>query len=262
MSRDGPHRCRCRPYTRQVDAPEFPAIWRVTVSDIEGWRGTETQRESWLKPAMHIDHVRSATLGPRRFAAWCAVCDAATEMTLAWTTSTISPQGVVAPDWHGAVTCAVCGLPSNVRAIGQLLLDRGLERSSTVVEGISSTVLDRLTHRFPSINDAETDPGGLFDCVVSVDTVERTADWVGHLTRWRERVRDGGRLVLTTHFDSSLESTVEFGSAAPGAPLRAVGWDVVDILRRTGFGEIVGHSYWAPWQGHLGVTSFVFEAVA
>lgn len=211
---------------------------------------------------MHIDHVRSSSLTPRRFAGMCVVCDGVRDMILSWKSSTIASNGVVAPDWHGAVTCGECDLPSNVRAVSQLLIDRGRENVAVVAHGLTSSALTRLSDRIPALRDGLPSEQGLADCVIAVDTVEHSADWRAELDRLRGTVRDGGMLVLTTRFDSTLESTVDLAGARTGTPVRRMGWDLIEALRGSGFREVSAHLYWAPWQGHLGVTSFVFEALA
>lgn len=39
------------------------------------------------------------------------------------------------------------------------------------------------------------------------------------------------------------------------------GWDILDVLRETGFKEARAALYWGPWQGHLGYPFFVFCAI-
>lgn len=244
-----------------MGGPRYPSIWRATARDGAEWKNASSERDTWLGPAMSIDHVMSSSLVPRTLPAWCPVCGSVGDMTLSWKTSVIGSHGAVAPDWHGAVTCDECGLPSNVRAASQLLIDRGLLSATIAVEGLTSRAISRLAARFPAVSEG-TPPGETTrDCVVAFDTIERVADVGAELGRLRRAVRDGGRLVLSTHFDCSLASSVDYVAASPGAPVRRIGWDLTDALRRSGFREVSAHLYWAPWQGHLGVTSFVFEAV-
>jgi hypothetical protein len=208
----------------------------------------------WRHAATVIDGCLASSIETETRPAWCCVCDGVTEMDLSWATSAIAHTGALVPDWHGAVICRDCAVPSSARAACQLLLDRPGHSLPIAVEGMHDEAVAAISWRLASavrVDGAdEVPPGNVMSC----DVIDLARDWREHLSGLRSLVSGDGRLVMTTkRFDPACAATED-------AP-RRFGWDLISAVRDAPFTRVVAHHYWAPWQGHLGTGSFVFEAI-
>lgn len=179
-------------------------------------------------------------------------------MTFSWATSTIDTSGVVAVDWHGAITCDVCSQGGSTRAAAQLIAERASADSSILVAGSSRATGEALARRFVGV--VVEPPSGTVDVVLSTDSVGTSSNWRDELRRSRDVLGADGRLVMTARFDPSLPTSSATATSGQPGPGRIFGWDLLGELIACGFNDAVAHHYWAPWHGHLGETSFVFEA--
>ena len=122
-----------------------------------------------------------------------------------------------------------------------------------------------------------------FDAVVTLDVFEHVPDYRSAFRECRRVLRSGGHLVFTVPFFPELAGTEVRAAIGPDGGVRHLlppeihgnpvasggalcfqhfGWDMLDVLRETGFASAVARLYWGPWQGHIGLPAFVFHAVA
>lgn len=118
------------------------------------------------------------------------------------------------------------------------------------------------------------------DLVLTQDVFEHIPDFVAAFRQCHRVLRPGGRMVFTVPFfpqqlhtevratvgtDGSITHLLEpevHGNPVGDGSLcfQHFGWDLLDHLRQAGFERATAHTYWGPWQGHVGGPSFVFEA--
>lgn len=120
-----------------------------------------------------------------------------------------------------------------------------------------------------------------FDIIVSNDIFEHVYDYERAFSEALRVLRPGGKLIFTVPFDGNNDETVRKveltekglrymesqwfrGSAVPGVePLRVYeifGWDMLNTLKKVGFGDACGKIYYGLKQGYLGYLPICFEA--
>jgi SAM-dependent methyltransferase len=119
-----------------------------------------------------------------------------------------------------------------------------------------------------------------FDLVISQDVFEHIPDYRKALSEIRRVLRNDGVLLFTIPFFHHMEKTQIRAIVKDGAiehllpaeihgnPVSSegslcfqnFGWDILDDLRAAGFANVAASMYWAPWQGHMGTSFFVFSA--
>lgn len=125
-------------------------------------------------------------------------------------------------------------------------------------------------------------PEASFDAVIAQEVFEHIPDYIGAFAECKRVLKAGGRLVFTIPFSCNTRDTlvrakldsngklvhlhpaVYHGNPVDSAGslcFQDFGWDVLEHLRDAGFRQACAHMYWGPWQGHLGTSNFVFEAV-
>ena len=130
-------------------------------------------------------------------------------------------------------------------------------------EGIRNEDITRLTFADNS-----------FDCIFSLDVMEHVPDFQSGFTEMVRCLKPGGELLLTIpfHFDqdttvirASLESRGRLVHHLPpiyhGDPINAkgalcfndFGWDLLELLRRVGFGDVSMFLFSAPHYGYAGM---------
>ena len=149
------------------------------------------------------------------------------------------------------------------RAMGSEYLGNTVPLGACSPEGIRNEDITRLTFADNS-----------FDCIFSLDVMEHVPDYESGFKEMVRCLKPGGELLLTIplHFDQ--DSTVIRASLAPegrlihhlppiyhGDPINAkgalcfndFGWDLFELLRRVGFGDVSMFVFTAPHYGYAGM---------
>jgi SAM-dependent methyltransferase len=183
-------------------------------------------------------------------------------MRISWEHATISPDGVVVPDWSTTPTCQGCGLRSACRALVQFVADHGGGDGSVVLAGGDERPENPTMRRaLGAVADVVDPLQSHADWIVAHGVLERSSDPRRLAADWCAALRPGGRLALATTFDPGLDVTESLPDVN-GGPRHRFGWDLLEVLSTAGFGDVAAHHAWGPWQGHLGWSNFVIGASA
>jgi len=119
-----------------------------------------------------------------------------------------------------------------------------------------------------------------FDLVISQDIFEHIPDYKSAFAECFRVLNSTGHLIFTIPFFPNLELTEVRAKLTEGGAVTHIlepeyhgnpvaenslcfqhfGWDLLDDLRNAGFSQAVAKMYWGPWQGHIGIPSFIFHA--
>lgn len=114
-------------------------------------------------------------------------------------------------------------------------------------------------------------PSAAFHAVVSQDYLQWVPPLHAALAEILRVLVPGGRFIFTIPFhhtaptselvtNDALSLTGELPVEFRGSEHK-VGWDLLSLLKRTGFREAAAYLYWSEELGYLGSTNFIFKAV-
>ena len=155
------------------------------------------------------------------------------------------------------------------RAVGSEYLGNTVPLGACSPQGIRNEDITRLTFADNS-----------FDCILSLDVMEHVPDYESGFKEMVRCLKPGGQLLLTIplHFDQ--DSTVIRASLAPqgrlihhlpaiyhGDPINAkgalcfndFGWDLMELLRRVGLGDVSMFVFTAPHYGYAGMQFVILD---
>jgi len=111
-----------------------------------------------------------------------------------------------------------------------------------------------------------------FHLAVSADALHRVPPLAALLGELRRVLVPGGSFVFTVPFHwraarsvARLEGLPRVSGRLPteaGGDVHVLGWDILDLLRGAGFGNVRAHAYWSDELGYLGAGNMIFSAVA
>jgi hypothetical protein len=106
---------------------------------------------------------------------------------------------------------------------------------------------------------------------VSQDYLQFVPPIAAILSEIREALIDGGRFIFTAPFHFSERSTTLIPADATSfakAPVmefrgtpHKFGWDLLDLLKASGFRDVAAYLYWSEELGYLGSMNFIFRAI-
>jgi SAM-dependent methyltransferase len=120
-----------------------------------------------------------------------------------------------------------------------------------------------------------------FDMVITQDVFEHISNYKSAFQECRRILSPGGKMIFTVPFFPNLPMTEvcaivntdrSITHLLPpeyhGNPVDSsgslcfqhFGWDMLDCLRNAGFNSASANLYWGPWEGHFGLSFFVFSA--
>ena len=210
-----------------------PSIWIGEFDSAESWHSSSASTEVW-GVLDSIDDQVLRSRHPFTLRGHCTVCDAVTDMAMAWHLGGVDARGSINPAWTLNARCAGCDLVSRMRALIDLLQrDELLSRTTLIAERVTEswTALDRLISDLtgfeylgPEYRPGDAvDVGGIavrhddleqlsfesesFDLFITQDVFEHVIDLDRALTESARVLRPGGRLVFTVPCFPHLDST-------------------------------------------------------
>lgn len=121
-----------------------------------------------------------------------------------------------------------------------------------------------------------------FEAIITLDVFEHIPNVSLAFKECYRVLRSDGELIFTVPFFSNYEKSVVRASVSEmgeivhylppeihGNPISPegclcfhnFGWDILVMLRDSGFRQTEAWLYWGPWKGHMGYPTFVFHAV-
>jgi SAM-dependent methyltransferase len=125
---------------------------------------------------------------------------------------------------------------------------------------------------------ALTLPNSSMDFVLSFDVLEHVPDYQAACREMARVLKPGGRLLASFPFDAANECTVRRATVNADGTIRHIlppeyhgdpinihgclcfqvfGWDIIDVLRASGFSEAYVVHYWSADFGYLGAAQFM-----
>ncbi len=198
------------------------------------------------------------------------------------------PDGRHFPNWREEMRCDCAGrLISRQRALIHFLLASGLlpwmhllsfgppgDADQRLESMVAKTFIVPRPHK-PSRQAAALPLLGLAPATahfaVSQDYLQFVPPIGLILSEIREALIDGGRFIFTAPFHFSERSTTLIPDEATSfakAPVmefrgtaHKFGWDLLDLLKASGFREAAAYLYWSEELGYLGSMNFIFRAI-
>jgi SAM-dependent methyltransferase len=205
--------------------------------------------------------------------------------------TSLTTGGEAVPDWRAHLVCdCEDRLDSRARALLHFLeAEAGLRKWSRVLLfGPAGAADPRIAAAAGSVarlarlgfGRAMTGTGGYrldaatgtFHLAVCSDYLHRVPPLDAALAELRRVLVPGGRCVLTMPFRDGAAHTVTRLDGLPlvagrlpteaGGEVHAIGWDILDRLRKAGFADARAHRYWSDELGYLGACNMIVSAAA
>ncbi len=110
-------------------------------------------------------------------------------------------------------------------------------------------------------------PDQTFGMVICSDYLQHVPLAPLMLQEFGRIARSGAVLAITVPFDvSAAQTRSRVHELPPGAmesaePLHLFGWDLLDIMRDVGFGDVAAHFYWSDEFGYLGPFNMIISGI-
>jgi SAM-dependent methyltransferase len=211
----------------------------------------------------------------------CAACLRPSTFSSSTQAAAVLPDGRQVPDWNRQMRCdCKYGLIGRERALIHFLQATALTPWTRLLLFGPSSIDHRLaglveltTHapRLRSSHPPIDAPSSNFHLAVSQDYLNFVPPLKEALAEILRVLVPGGRFVFTIPFQFAAPSSEYMNPAvlsfAPAAPVdfhgseHKLGWDLLPLLRKTGFRQAAAYLYWSEELGYLGNMNFIFKAV-
>jgi hypothetical protein len=251
-------------------SPQFPA-WQFRSG--EEFAAFLKEHQSVLD-TRHLYQLSLATADERlEQSGTCAVCRCPTVFDSAVNGERLN-DGKRLPNWREEMRCACARrLTSRERAVLHLAQACGLLNWSHSLllgasEGFARVYMQSapdalLVPRFQFANGIASLPAESGSChfVVSQDDLQDIEPLKSAMAELARILVQGGRLIFTVpfHVANRTSDCGTGGGVRPNA--HKFGWDLLDMLKATGFSDASALLYWSEELGYLGNMNFAFFAV-
>jgi len=290
---------------KDLPAPELPP--GRNVMEVFRVADRKTFSRLWDTRLNRIIEAQSALspggTDPLTLSGVCAVCGGVSTFTTDFMFASPDATGRVLPCWRERQICS-CRLNCRQRSCFQFLTDSlGLVQTSQIYCTEQQTNFYQHIRRvFPRAIGSEycrdlfplgsvnqngvrnedvtrlTFPDQSFDCVLSLDVMQRVPDYRAGFREMARCLKPGGKLLLTVPFHFGEDSHVVRASVNPdgsitrhlppvyhGDPVNPkgalcftdFGWDIVGDMRAAGFGDATVFVFTAPQFGYVGLQYIV-----
>ena len=209
----------------------LPSIWLADFASKAEFDAKASALGAQLEVIAAIDDRMLSSRHPFDIKAWCAACNAVTNMRITWHYCGTNSMGSVHPAWTETCACNQCGLNSRMRALVDFLTSKLNARETARVyiaeqTTVAFTVMKRLfgdvtgsEYLGPNFKPGEISkdfkghahvrhedlgrlsfPDGVFDLVLTQDVFEHIPDYQKTFSEAARVLKRGGSLVFTVPF--------------------------------------------------------------
>jgi SAM-dependent methyltransferase len=209
----------------------LPSIWMADFASKAEFDAQASALSSQLEVIAAIDDRMLQSRHPFNIKAWCAACNAVTEMRVTWDYCGTNSMGSVHPAWTETCACNRCGLNSRMRALVDFLANKltipqranvyiaeQITASFKIIEKlfgnvvgseylgpnyqpgeIATAVKNHVNIRNEDLNRLSF-PDRVFDILLTQDVFEHVPDYRKTFSESARVLKQGGVLVFTIPF--------------------------------------------------------------